>query len=170
MERASAQTMAVTVALVSACGLGMLWTRARYDNLERLRAYRSALGEQGVERNGEPPTTERVRERAVELAQERGVSARDVTVESEDVDGLPGPLGATQAGASVLRVVRVRSRQYTIRGFARSAWWLWSLEEPIDTRFSVRLSVTMPPSLGENPPSFGERNLGSPEPAAGRGM
>jgi hypothetical protein len=170
MERASVQTMVVTLGILSACGLGMLWTRARYDNLERLRAYRSAVSEQGGERNGDPPTIERVRDRALELAQERGVTVRDVTVESEDVDGLPGPLGATQAGASVLRVVRVRSRQYTIRGSARSAWGPWSLEEPIDTRFSVRLSVTMPPSLGENPPSLGEQNLGSPEPAVGRGM
>jgi hypothetical protein len=170
MDRVAAQSRAVTVGLLVACGLGALWVRARYANLERLRAYRESLTDQGVERDGTPPAVDRVRARALELAEARGVQARDVTVEAEDVDGLPGPLGASQVGASLLRVVQVRSRQYTIRGSMRSTWGPWSVEEPLQERFSVRLSVTMPPSAGESPPSFGERNSPSPEPSIGRGM
>lgn len=133
-------------------------------NSERLRDFRQAVREQGPERGGRPPTEDEVQSRTQALGQERRVTVRDVTVETSDVDGLPGGLGHTQAGVAIVDTVQIRSRVYTVRGSARTRTLLWSLEEPFDLQFSLRLSVTMRPSIETHAPSLPS------EPSVSRGM
>ncbi len=155
--------IALGVALaVVAYGLAWLWAASGND--ERLRAFRQAVREQGPARGGRTPTDDEVRERTEELATSGHVAVTDLSVEHEDVDGLPSALGSTQAGAAVLGAVQVRSRQYTVRGRARSKTLWFTRDEPIELRFSVRLSVTMPSSIESR-----ERALPS-EPTGARGL
>jgi hypothetical protein len=161
--RAATSLAAITAALA----FGLSWAWARYENTERLRLARVALSEQGPSRGGAPPEEDEVRERSVALARERGVTLRDLTVQVEDVDGLAGPLAAalsaSEAGASLSGALRVRSRVYSLRATGASRTLVFTLEEPVEARFSVRLSVTMAPGFErpvEPPREAGERSVG----------
>lgn len=150
------------VLLALAYGLAWLW--AGNANHERLRAFRQAVREQGEARGGRPPTDDEARERTEQLGVEHRVSVTDVSVEHADVDGLPGMLGQSQVGAAVLGVVQVRSRQYTVRGEARSKALWFTVDESFELQFSVRLSVTMPSSIESHQPSLPS------EPTGPRGL
>lgn len=160
----SLRSLAALVAIMLLVALGLSWTYASYTNGEKLRAFRQAVREQGPSRGGRPPTEDEVQSRTQECAEQQRVSARDVSVETVDTQGIPGALGHTQAGIAVMNTMQVTSRVYTVRGTARARTLLWSSEEPFEAQFAVRLSVTMAPSIETHAPSLPS------EPSVQRGM
>jgi len=160
----SLRSLAALVALALLVALGLPWTYASIANEEKLRAFRQSVREQGPSRGGRPPTDDEVQTRAQESAEQLHVTTSDLSVESTDTQGLPGTLGQTQAGLAVMNAVQVTSRVFTVRGRARARTLLWSREEPFEEQFSVRLSVTMAPSIETHAP------LIPSEPSTQRGM
>lgn len=160
----SLRRLSLLGALLLALAYGLAWLWAANGNHERLRGFRQAVREQGEARGGRPPTDDEARERTEQLGAEHHVSVTDVSVEHEDVDGLPGALGQSQAGAAVLGVVQVRSRRYTVRGEARSKTLWFTVDQSFELQFAVRLSVTMPSSIETHEPSIPS------EPTGARGL
>jgi hypothetical protein len=160
----SLRSLVVLVTGLVLVALGLAWAFASYTSAEKLRAFRQAVREQGPSRGGHPPTEEEVVLRTQACAEQQQVTVRDVRVESVDTQGLPGLLGRTQAGLAVMNTLQVRSRLYTVRGFARAHTLFWSREEPFEVQFSVQLSVTMAPSIETHAPSLPS------EPSVQRGL
>lgn len=140
------------IALVSVLALGFVGScgYAKSTMTESTRQFRMALSSSGYERGGRPPTEEEAVDRVTSMAQERGLTVRDVSVSTEDYAGFSGMLGGQQAGQALSNALNIRSRRYLITGTVRAAKWLWSTEQAIDTSFSVRLEVTMAPSIEQN--------------------
>lgn len=150
----SLRTVGVLVALLASITLALLWTYASVTNDEKLHAFRLSIREQGPSRGGRPPTDDEVQTRTQESAEQLHVTASELSVESSDTQGLPGALGHTEAGLAVMNAVQVTSRVFTVRGRARARTLLWSREEQFEAQFSVRLSVTMAPSIETHAPAL----------------
>ncbi|MDP3274964.1 MAG: hypothetical protein Q8Q09_07185 [Deltaproteobacteria bacterium] len=132
---------------------------------EKLRLFRLAIAESGPARTGLRLSDEDLRERVERLARASQIRVTDVTVTSEEVEGLPAALAHSAAGAALESALRVQSRRYEVRGQA-SACHLWRCQtEPLHARLVLRESVTMSPSLDP-----GAAMTPPLEPPAVRGM
>ncbi len=160
----------VGLASLGALGLVSTCAYAKTTITEQSRQFRLAVSAGGYERGGVAPTEDQVVERMTALALEHHVSVRDVSVTTEEYTGFAGALSGQAIGQAMSNTLNIRSRRYSVAGYVRASKWLWSTEQPIESSFSVRLEVTMAPSVEQQNAARQLREIQSDSELPQRGM
>ncbi|MEI8255713.1 MAG: hypothetical protein WCJ30_08585 [Deltaproteobacteria bacterium] len=156
----------VRVIPVVMLGCAGLWFYAAHDVDSRIDSLHGEIASQGLARGGRLPTPDDVRDRAVGLAADRGVSLEDVEVTIDE--NAPPPGGGGGVAGSVLSGmnVTVRYSGYDVTGRARARRWFVRRDQPLHVTFSLRREATQEGLPGTREPT--QRDLSVDEPPRGR--